>query len=205
MASGPAAFALTRENTNYARLSRLLYDVGTRVLRDTFDSIHSPANLHEVLSNPSVLLTLQNLRKKRILSSLQWGQLFPPVASTVSSANFDITLLLLLLRNICGLSPPTSTHSWDEFPPDIDDSTEANIVRIKYFRNGFAHAAKASIPNARFNIQWHKISSAILALGSGYGPVISRLKTECMGPAHFKRMPSDWKKEHDFLEETLSM
>ncbi|XP_067029147.1 protein NLRC3-like isoform X5 [Acropora muricata] len=205
MASSLPDFASTQENTNYARLCRLLVDVGCTVLRDTFDSIHSPANLHVVLSSPSVFSTLQSLRNKKVLNSLQWGKLFPAVASSVSSANFDVTLLMVLLRNICGLSPPVSTGSWDELPPDSDNSTEANIVRIKWYRNDvYGHATKASVDDATFSALWQKISSAVLALGSGYGAVITRLKTECMDPAaeaHYQKLLSDWKKDDDILKE----
>ena len=203
----PAAFASTQENTNYARLCRLLVDVGCTVLRDTFNSIHPPANLHVVLLDPNVLPTLQSLRKKRILNPLQWGKLFPAVASSVSSANFDVTILMVLLRNICGLSPPVSTHSWDKLPPDSDNSTEANIVRIKRYRNDvYGHATKASVDDATFNALWQKISIAILALGSGYGTIISRLKSECMDPAteaHYQKLLSDWKEDDHVLKEML--
>ena len=209
MASGPATFASTQENTNYARLCRLLVDVGCTALRDTFDVIHPPANLHGVLSSPSVLATLQSLQRKRILNRLQWGKLFPAVATTVSSANFDVTLLMVLLRNICGLSPPVSTGNWDKLPPDSDNSTEANIVRIKWYRNDvYGHATKASVDNATFNALWQKISIAILALGSSYGTIISQLKTECMDPAtkdHYEKLLSDWKKDDDSLKEILGM
>ncbi|XP_044163297.1 NLR family CARD domain-containing protein 3-like [Acropora millepora] len=205
MASGPPVFASTQENTNYARLCRLLVDVGCTVLRDTFDSIHPPANLHVVLSSPSVSSILQSLRKKRVLNPSQWGKLFPAVASSVSSANFDVTLLMVLLRNICGLSPPVSTCSWDKLPPDSDNSTEANIVRIKWYRNDvYGHATKASVDDATFNVLWQKISSAVLALGTGYGAVISRMKTECMDPAaeaHYEKLLSDWKKDDDISKE----
>ncbi|XP_067029415.1 NLR family CARD domain-containing protein 3-like isoform X2 [Acropora muricata] len=207
MASGPAALASTQENTNYARLCRLLVDVGCTALRDTFDSLHPPRNLHVVLSSPSVFHTLQTLRNKRVLNPLQWEKVFPAVASTVSSANFDVTLLMVLLRNICGLSPPTSTGNWDMLPPDSDNSTEANIVRIKCYRNDvYGHATKASVDDASFNTLWQKISIAILGLGSGYGNVINRLKTECMDPAaeaHYQKLLSDWKKDDDILKEML--
>ena len=82
-----------------------------------------------VLSSHSVFSTLQFLRKKRVLNPLQWGKLFPAVASAVSSANFDVTLLMVLLWNIYCLSPPDSTHSWDKLPPDSDNSFEANVVK----------------------------------------------------------------------------
>ncbi|XP_067029401.1 NLR family CARD domain-containing protein 3-like isoform X2 [Acropora muricata] len=207
MASGPVAFASSQENTNYARLCRLLVDVGCTVLRDTLDSIHPPANLHGVLSSPSVFSTLQSLRKKRVLNPLQWGKLFPAVASTVSSANFDVTLLMVLLRSICGLSPPVSTGNWDKLPPDSDSSTEANIVRIKWYRNEvYGHATKASVDDVTFNALWQTICIAILALKPGYETIISRLKTECMDPAaeaHYKKLLCDWKKDDDILNEML--
>ena len=209
MASGLPDFASKQENTNYARLCRLLVDVGRTVLRDTFDSIHPPANLHVVLSSPSVFSTLQSLRKKKILYTMQWGKLFPAVASSVSSANFDVTLLMVLLRNICGLSPPVSTCSWDKLPPESDNSTAANIARIKWYRNDvYGHATKASVDDATFNVLWQKISSAVLALGSGYGAIISRLKTECMDPAaeaNYKELLSDWKKDDDILKKMHGM
>ena len=203
------AFASTQENTNYARLCRLLVDVGSTVLRDTFDSKHPPANLHAVLSSRSVFSTLLDLHKGKFLKPAQWERLFPSVTSNVSSANFDITLLMILLRNICGLSPPVTTGSWHKLPPDSDSSTEANIVRIKWYRNKVhAHASEASVDDATFNTLWQKISSAILALASEtnctmYATSINRLKTEVMDPAadaHFMKLLDDWKKDDSLKE-----
>ena len=91
---------------------------------------------------------------------------------------------MVLLRNVCGLSPPVSTGSWDKLPPEADDSTEANIVRIKYFRNDvYAHARKASVDDSTFNQLWKKISNAIMGLASGknatsYTTAISKVKNE---------------------------
>ena len=214
MESVPPVFTSTRESTNYARLCRLLVDVGFSVLQDIFDRIYPPANLHLVLSSPLVLSTLQSLRKKRVLNSLQWGKLFPLDASTVSSANFDITLLMVLLRNICGLSPPVSTRNWHELPPESDNSIEANVVRIKWYRNSvYSHASEASVDDATFKALWQKITSAILALGSEtnvsamYETVISQLTTaESMDPAAevlYVKSLSDWKKDDDSLKEVL--
>ena len=206
------AFASTQENTNYARLCRLLVDVGGTVLCDTFDSKHRPANLTKVLSSWSVLPTLQSLRQKRILSPLQWKKLFPDGTSNVSSANFDVLLLMVLLRNICELNPPVSTGNWDQLPPDSDNSIEANIVRIKCYRDEvYSHTSEASVDDPTFNALWQKISSAILALGSGtnysamYETVIKGLATaEWMDPAaaaHYVKLLSDWKKDDDSLKE----
>ena len=209
MASGPATFASsTRENANYARLCRLLIDIGTEALRNVFNTIHAPTDLDKILSSSSPhYTTLKWLEKKGVLNPTLWGRL-----STVSSAEFDITLLMVLLRNVCGLSPPVSTGSWDELPPDSDNSTEANIVRIKYYRNDvYAHASKASVDDLTFNKLWKNISNAIVGIASGtnatlYATAISKVKTECMDPdaeAHFRDLLNGWKKHDDNTKEML--
>ena len=208
-APSPALFASSKETTNYARLCRLLVDVGTQALRDTFDTIHPPATLPKILSSVAHHTSLQGLRKKRILNPTQWGKLYPTHPSSVSSASFDITLLMLLLRNICSLTPPASTGSWDKLPLPGDNSREANIVRIKYYRNQvYAHASQASVDDATFNMLWQDISNALLALGSGatYSSVISRLKTECMDPVveeHYRELLKECKIDDDNTKEKL--
>ncbi|XP_078357374.1 E3 ubiquitin-protein ligase DZIP3-like [Oculina patagonica] len=117
-------------------------------LRDTFDTVHSPESLQTTLKRH--LPTLQSLRTRRIINATQWGKLFPPSSAGVSSSSFDITLLLVLLRNICGLPSPTT--GWDKLPAATDRSREADIARVKYFRNTvYAHAKHASIDDATFN------------------------------------------------------
>ncbi|XP_068734584.1 uncharacterized protein [Montipora capricornis] len=207
MASGPAPLASSKETTNYARLCRLLVDMGSQALKETFDRIHPPNTLHKILSGAHP--TLQSLRTKGILNPTQWGKLYPTAPSSVSSASFDITLLMVLLRNICSFSPPASTGSWDKLPPSHDNSIEANIARIKYYRNGvYGHASQASVNDVTFNMLWQDISNALLALGSGtiYASAISRLKTECMDPdyeEHYRELLKQWKKDDDNTKETL--
>ena len=87
----------TKESTNYARLCRLLIDVGSKALRDIFDGFYTPGNLHAFLSSSSVQSKLESPRKRKILHPTQWSKLFPAVPTTVSSADFDITLLSVLL------------------------------------------------------------------------------------------------------------
>ena len=212
MASVPVDFATTKEKINFACLGHLLTVVGSTVLRDAFDSIHPPSTLHMVLSSPSVFSTLRSLIQNGVLRPLQWRKLFPADALTVSSADFDIGLLMVLFRNICGLSPPFSTGHWNRLPPDSDNSFEANIVRINWYRNDVVNDnAKASVDDPTFNAQWQKISTAILALASRtnnytmYAASISRLKTAYMDPAAEASSLKVWndqgKKDHDSLKE----
>ena len=110
------------------------------------------------------------------------------------------------------MSPPVSTGNWDELPPDSDNSTEANIVRIKYYRNDvYAHASKASVDDLTFNKLWTNISNAIIGLVSGtnatfYATAISKVETECMDPdaeAHFRDVLNNWKIYDDNTKKIL--
>ena len=160
MASVTPASSSTKETTNYARLCRVIVDVGTCALRDCLDAICSPPTLHTVLTASQP--TLQSLRSRRIINATQWGKLFP--AAPVSSRDFDITLLMILLRNICGLAPPRT--GWDALPAATDVSREADIAPIKYFRNGiYAHAEHVSVDDATFNKYWKEIRDTLVRLG----------------------------------------
>lgn len=86
----------TKEKTNGTRLRRLLLDGGTQVLRELFDSIHSNSAL------PGVLKTHEADLKKKCRFDDQTELLFPADGKP-DSKTFDITLLVLLLSNICSL------------------------------------------------------------------------------------------------------
>ena len=92
------------EKTNGAKLNRLLIDGGTTVLRKAFDRYHPPAGLATDLNTYKPLL--MKLFRKKVLRKPQWEKLFPPTGASPDSSKFDITLLFVLLTNICGLTPP---------------------------------------------------------------------------------------------------
>ena len=208
LATAPSSFASTKETTNYARLCRLLVDVGTQVLRSTFDKIHPPGTLHTVLGRTSVhYVTLQSLYRgrKKILNPTQWGKLFPSHAP-VSSAAFDITLLKVLLRNICGLSPPAS--GWHCLPPATNISIADDIARVKYCRNTvYGHASQASVDDSSFSAYWQEIREALVRLGGArIRAETDNLEHECMDPdieEHYRELMKQWKKDDDSIKDKL--
>ena len=204
MASVAPATSSTKETTNYARLCRLLVDVGTQALRDTFDAIHAPANLHAVLANGETVL--QSLRRRKIINATQWGKLFPVIRSKVSSRDLDITLLMVLLRNLSSL--PSPINGWDTLPAATDMSREADIARVKYFRNTvYAHAKQASVDDTTFNTHWQDIRDTLVRLGGDeYRAAIDNLETQCMDREmedHYKQLLSEWKKDEDNIKDKL--
>jgi hypothetical protein len=170
----------TKDKSNFARLCRLLIDGGTQVLKDVFDSIHPPSTLHSVLHSPAVHTTLLGLRAKRILTIHQWTKLYPSISASVTSSSFDITLLFLLMRNICGLTAPAT--GWDKPPAASDMSKEADLARIKFYRNElYGHITETAISDSDFEKSWSEISDVLLRLGgTSCKPDIERLKVETM-------------------------
>ena len=202
--------ASTKETTNfvrYVRLCRLLNDVASQALRDVFDRINPPAGLHSVLApgNPAHI-TLQSLRKKRILNSTQWKKLYPTIRTSVSSASFDITLLTVLLKNICGLTPPVT--GWDNLPSAADTTTEANIARVTYYRNTvYGHAKQAFVDDVTFNAHWKDISNALVTLGGvSYGALIDRAKHKPIDHGteeDHRELGFQWKKDGHHIKKKL--
>ncbi len=212
MASGMATFSSDiKEKSNYARLCCLLVKTAPKVLRDIFDSIHPPECLKNILTREPVRSTLQSLRKKRVINPTQWEKLYPASSCLpVSSKDFDITLLLILLVNICGMSPSVSTPETREKPPPAEDtSREADITRLRYFVNVLhGHTAKASVDYATFNSFWQEIRVTLVRLGGeSYEDAIDKLKTKCMEPdieEHYKELLKQWKNDEDVIRYHLN-
>ena len=145
---------------NYSRICQLLVGKGGDALRVTFHVMHHPSTLAAVFNSQiSVLKKLQH----RVITPSQWDLLFPALGRPDSN-KFDITLLTILLRNICGLSAPTA--GWNVMPPTGETSTPADIVRIKIFRNQvYGHIASPQLDDTTFETLWQEISKPLVNLG----------------------------------------
>lgn len=157
----PSPLASSVEKTNGAKLIGLLIDGGTFALKKTFDRYHPPNRLVQDLNtNYSIL---ENLFYEKILDGHQWDKLFPPSGVAPDSNTFDITLLFLLLTTICGLRAPRS--GWHNKPNPRNKSLEANIARIKFYRNKLSHITTTGVDTGEFSSLWEEISAPLLALG----------------------------------------
>ena len=182
------ASADLQEKANFTRLSRLLVDKGTEALRNTFDGIHPPASLPAVLNaNKTSLLRL----KPRVINNSQWNVLYPPSGDPPDAKTFDVTLLTVLFRNICGFSKT----GWSVMPVDTDRSTQANIVRIKSYRNEvYAHATSTQVDNATFESLWQKISQALIELNIPQNDVDDlKICSLALEEEIYIRILKDWK------------
>ena len=184
MASAEEALRCTNAKANFQRLTRLLMRGGVVLLRETFDSIHSPANLPTILGNPTVQTLLRSAR----LSRVEWNCLYPSPGLYAKSTDFDITLTFRLLRTICNLTPPAT--GWDRLASSTDHTLEADLARVKYYRNEvYGHRSTMEISDPEFVDLWREISEALLRIAAGI--------------SHDKR--DEWKKAIDkFLHDPLT-
>ena len=184
----PSPLVSSVEKTNGAKLSRLLIDGGTTVLRKIFDGHHPPANLITDLNANYPILN--NLLRHRILNGHQWNKLFPPGGVPPDSNTFDITLLFLLLTKICGLTPPPS--GWHALPPPSDTSHEANLARVKFYRNVlYGHVTTTGVDTPTFSDLWTEISGVLVSLGLDQAEV-DRLKAEKGGEQDYIDVLIEW-------------
>ena len=192
-----SVFDTSEEKTNGTRLARLLIDGGTYVLRKLLHSVYPERNLlaKELKKN---FVKFQNLKSKRVIFDHQWEKLFPP-SGLPDSKEFDITLLHLLIREVCYLPAPLT--GWHKMPADDDQSLEANIARIKCFRNELCHSVSTSIPNEEFEDKWNTIASSLEAIKIGvYRKKIQALKNDSIDHKTRKRVEEEVEKWQQFQE-----
>ncbi|XP_068717049.1 uncharacterized protein [Montipora capricornis] len=196
----PGPLASSKQKTNGAKLSRLIIDGGTTVLRNVFDTHHPPANLAADLN--ACYSILDQLFRRRILNGHQWDRLFPGGGAPPDSTKFDITLLFLLLTNICALTPPHT--GWHCKPPPSDTSREANLARIKFFRNQlYGHITTTGVDELMFNALWQEISAVLVSLGLSQAEV-DRLKAERCGEEDYLNALRDWAESERDLKTQLN-
>ena len=161
------ALQSTSLKANFHRLTRLLMRGGVNLFRETFDSIHSPADLHLRLADPAIQVQLRGAR----LTQPERNCLYPSPGVYGKSNDFDITLIFKLLRTICNLTPPPGPRGWDDLPNGSDHTLVADLVRIKYYRNEIhGHRHSMEISDTEFLRLWKEISEALLRITANISP-----------------------------------
>ena len=156
----------SKERDNFQRLTRLLMSGGTVLLREVFDIRCPPKDLPTKLKNSTTKKKLE-----KILDKTQTKCLYPSSEKYGESRDFDITLLYRLLTNICGVKPPDATES-NGLPVTTDHSLEADLLRIKWYRNSiYAHVIEdMDITGGEFQRLWREISETLVRIAGQISP-----------------------------------
>ncbi|KAK3106018.1 hypothetical protein FSP39_011106 [Pinctada imbricata] len=150
-------YSSTPETTNSNRASRILLGPCTDQLRDLLRNRISPANFHHVVtSNRSNLPRLTQPQRDLIL----------PRSGRYSGdySDMDISLLYLLLRNICNIQP--HSNQWGNAPDISDNSLSASIDRIREARNKVVHSSSTTLTQTEFSDLLSEIKMAVVSIDS---------------------------------------
>ena len=177
-----AGLPYNEETQNGLRLAYVLCNITTKVCRDLFHDAHGysrkPENLYKELKKHEFVL--RKLRRRNILQQTQFDLLLPTDQKKTNSEAWDITLLTCLFRNIIF---PNSQLAGDELPDENDRSEEANLIRIRYYRNNlFAHNPVIALSNNQFHTMWSAIERVMIELGPSVKPLIDEAKSMSLDP-----------------------
>lgn len=156
---------ISKEDRNFWILNILIQHVAPTAVRKVFNDKIPPHELANILS--SNVKIIQELVNKKIIKTYEQDVLVripgfklpsmptSPNKTETSSGDFDITLMICILRNLNIVQPPSS--GWDKLPPINDNSLGAHLTRIKSYRNKFCHTSRTSINDKTFR----RISSSL--------------------------------------------
>ncbi|XP_060563022.1 uncharacterized protein LOC132722531 [Ruditapes philippinarum] len=140
------------------RLQMLIIDGGLTCLRNYVDQklAAQSLTLSACLINEKAQINF--LKGRKIITQVQYDLLYPsPSSGTVSTSDLDITLIICLMRNLKCFNLNTK-FKWDTQPAQNDTSIEADICRLKFFRNEICHISTTTgIQHNDFIQKWNEI------------------------------------------------
>lgn len=156
-----AAENKARHAENFIRINGLVVDVGTEVLRDVLHSEIPPDQLSTVLKYVRNERSIDEFKKFKVITDAQYKLLSK---TDPDAKEFDITLLIVVIRTICtNIEAPSG--GWGVKPELIQDNHHSlgdEILRLKGIRNSIiAHTPSMHMPTEKFKELWEKISDII--------------------------------------------
>lgn len=150
-------FNLDKSSENYIRLCRLITTICGSLLRHILSRQIEPDNLRKELD-------IHRTKLEKNINTQQKEQLYLKAGcKSISPKDLDISVLYVLLRNICKLSPPTT--GWGKPPQKGDNSESAFIERIRHIRNSIsAHNTHGKVSDTDFQQYWGELENSIIAM-----------------------------------------
>ncbi|VDI33562.1 Hypothetical predicted protein, partial [Mytilus galloprovincialis] len=147
---------ITKQEINYLRVVHLVTGPAVSTVRHVFDTEFDPGKLtYTIRKNANKLI---NLRQKKRISNSQFDLLTKD--DRLTSKKLDLQLMICLLRNIGPKFDIT-----DELPAPTRVTVEANLSRIKYYRNTVLHNhTHGTLSDKLFTTVWDGLCEAITGL-----------------------------------------
>lgn len=187
MASIVSQTSVDENDECFLRLFFLIKKVGTSVCYNIFHR-YFPKDKKQLYQK---LLPFKKKLKPYLFAS-QRELLFGNPNKETDSIQFDITLLLLLIRNTCNcLAPPRK--GWNRRPSASDFTDGANLERLRIRRNSLAHTGSTPVKLSACSKKWNETAAILISLGADPNEI-----------SYYATVQLDSNKKSD-LEEELSI
>ena len=151
-----SATMTTKEDRNFMIVRLALDKPCTNLLQEVLHQHVPEKDIHKLLNDPA--------KKRNIIPFLrklkQETTMYPPTGVFNGSyADFDLSLLYVLIRNLTSI--PSHMKGWGNEPDITDNSTSANIERIRILRNKYAHGSTSHLTDKELKNERKNIISCI--------------------------------------------
>ncbi|EPQ01912.1 E3 ubiquitin-protein ligase DZIP3 [Myotis brandtii] len=149
----------------FYHLLHIIIISGTDIVRKIFDEALPPPLLKKELLIHKKLLEpyYKHLWTNHPLGGA-WHLLYPPKKKLPQSKQFDLYLLLALIKHLHVF--PAPKNGWNMEPPSSDLSKSADILRLCKYRDLLlSEILMNGLTESQFNSIWKKVSDTLLRLG----------------------------------------
>ncbi|XP_057298350.1 uncharacterized protein LOC130629228 [Hydractinia symbiolongicarpus] len=114
-----------------------------------------PKDLYKFLISKKTLLA--QLKGRGVITKPQWEILYPQGKTETDSNLFDITLILVLIKELTTIKPNDGNWRQDD-PPGNDKSVGAFCIRARQMRNYLIHFPRiTALKEAEFSTTWDEL------------------------------------------------
>ena len=151
------------EGSNYARLCCLLMEEGTdRVRRAVLANMPDPA-LGFRANIANCRSKMEGLRRKKVINNLQFETLYPSSGCSPRLASVDMTLWIVLARNVC---KGRHNVNWTSYPTPLQTKWQHDLLRLRDARNFLFHLHRPGVDDDTFLDKWNDVAEALKRLGT---------------------------------------
>ncbi|KAM4864286.1 E3 ubiquitin-protein ligase DZIP3 isoform X2 [Urocitellus parryii] len=149
----------------FYHLLHIIIISGTDIVRQIFDEAMPPPLLKkELLIHKNVLESYYNHLWTNHPLGGSWHLLYPPNKELPQSKQFDLCLLLALIKHLNVF--PAPKKGWNMEPPSSDLSKSADILRLCKYRDILlSEILMNGLTESQFSSIWKKVSDILLRLG----------------------------------------
>ncbi|XP_062576661.1 uncharacterized protein LOC134238559 [Saccostrea cucullata] len=138
------------DRSRFAKLGMATNDVLNQAYRDVLEWEMHPSLVYNKVKTSSIYKTLRSDQEDLLKTAASSGY-----------KNFDISLIYMLIRNVCSKIPKPTKGKWggNSMPAAGEIRVGDDVERIRIIRNSLtAHVSSASTPQTEFDATWSTMS-----------------------------------------------